>query len=239
MRVISGSSLFGYGHSETRNSFIIRAQSAWLQLTSTRPDDSSVAHGVLPFRQSARVSLYLLGVDLLLYMVDSIEGTVRHTSATWFGGLVTFLTFVACLLLFILFVRWFRLKLMWRLRNRLIVTYTFIGVIPVVLLLGMGSIMSYLFIGHSPLMWRAPTCKPNSEPGGRELAPGFKVALSLRSGRPLSAEMISMSQAQEDMFPKNELTVWYANHPYVLHTTVHDNGTKVTQASETTPVSSS
>ena len=197
-----------------------------------------VAHGLLPLSKLARFTLYLLGVDLLLYMVDSIEGTVRHTSATWFGGLVAFLTFVACILLFILFVRWFRRKLMWRLRNRLIVTYTFIGVIPVVLLLAMGSIMSYLFIGQFATYVASSDLQAelkSLEAVNSRLA--SEVALSLRSGRPLSAEMISMSQAQEDMFPKNELTVWYGNKPYVLHTTVHGNGTKFTQASETTPVS--
>ena len=37
---------------------------------------------------------------------------------------------------------------MWRLRNRLIVTYVFIGVIPVILLVAMGLIASYLFAGQ-------------------------------------------------------------------------------------------
>ena len=37
---------------------------------------------------------------------------------------------------------------MWRLRNRLIVTYTFIGVIPLVLVLMMALIAGYLFAGQ-------------------------------------------------------------------------------------------
>ena len=36
--------------------------------------------------------------------------------------------------------RWLKAKLMWRLRNRLIVTYMFIGVIPVILLVAMAFI---------------------------------------------------------------------------------------------------
>src|ERR1700750_925588 len=99
-----------------------------------------VAHGVLPLGKLARFTLYLLAVDLILYLIDGIQGKLRHTDATWFRGLVSFLTFVACILLFVLFVRWFRRRLMWRLRNRLIVTYMFIGVIPVVLLVVMGLI---------------------------------------------------------------------------------------------------
>ena len=37
---------------------------------------------------------------------------------------------------------------MWRLRNRLIVTYVFIGVIPVMLLVAMGLLAGYLFAGQ-------------------------------------------------------------------------------------------
>ena len=37
---------------------------------------------------------------------------------------------------------------MWRLRNRLIVTYVFIGVIPVILLVAMGLLAGFLFAGQ-------------------------------------------------------------------------------------------
>lgn len=43
---------------------------------------------------------------------------------------------------------WVRAKLLWRLRNRLIVTYVFIGVIPALLLVAMTSIAFYLFAGQ-------------------------------------------------------------------------------------------
>lgn len=41
-----------------------------------------------------------------------------------------------------------RVKLMWRLRHRLIVTYIFIGVIPIALLLLMVGVGNYLFAGQ-------------------------------------------------------------------------------------------
>ena len=37
---------------------------------------------------------------------------------------------------------------MWRLRNRLIVTYVFIGVIPIILLVAMALLAGYLFAGQ-------------------------------------------------------------------------------------------
>lgn len=197
-----------------------------------------VAHGFLPLSKLARFTLYLLGVDLLLFMIDSIEGRLRHTSATWFGGLVTFLTFVASILLCILFVRWFRRTLMWRLRNRLIVTYMFIGVIPVVLLLGMILIMAYLFVGQFATYVASSDLQAelkSLEAVNSRLA--SEVALALRSGHALTAETISKSQSHEDMFPNNELTVWQADKPVVMHTALEENGTKTTQQAEDTPVS--
>ena len=52
------------------------------------------------------------------------------------------------LLLLCLPIRWLKAKVLWRLRNRLIVTYMFIGVIPVVLLVAMAFITLYLFAGQ-------------------------------------------------------------------------------------------
>ena len=45
-------------------------------------------------------------------------------------------------------MRWARAKMLWRLRNRLIVTYVFIGVIPVVLLVALAVGSFYLFAGQ-------------------------------------------------------------------------------------------
>ena len=45
-------------------------------------------------------------------------------------------------------VRWARQALLWRLRNRLIVTYVFIGVIPIILLFAMFLLGGYLFAGQ-------------------------------------------------------------------------------------------
>lgn len=56
--------------------------------------------------------------------------------------------FVSVVLLFFLLLRWVRQHLMWSVRRRLFVTYFFIGVIPVVLLLLMALIVGYLFAGQ-------------------------------------------------------------------------------------------
>ena len=56
--------------------------------------------------------------------------------------------FVTIILLLGLLLRWMRQRLMWSVRRRLFVTYFFIGVIPIVLLLLMALIVGYLFAGQ-------------------------------------------------------------------------------------------
>ena len=56
--------------------------------------------------------------------------------------------FVTIVLLLGLLLRWIRQRLMWSVRRRLFVTYFFIGVIPIVLLLLMALIVGYLFAGQ-------------------------------------------------------------------------------------------
>jgi len=68
------------------------------------------------------------------------------------GGWIKFLIFDAALLFSILAFRGLKQRVLWRLRNRLIVTYVFIGVIPAVLLVAMALIAIYLFAGQSPAL---------------------------------------------------------------------------------------
>ena len=72
----------------------------------------------------------------------------RYISAASLGGWVSFLSGLAILLLVIIGYRWLRKELLWRLRNRLIVTYMFIGVIPVILLVVMSLFTLYLLAGQ-------------------------------------------------------------------------------------------
>ena len=93
-----------------------------------------------------RFTLYLLLVDLFIY------GLSRWLPGGRIGGAldvwVVLLTATLIVLGLLLSLRWFRRRFMWRLRNRLIVTYTFIGVIPLVLVLMMALIAGYLFAGQ-------------------------------------------------------------------------------------------
>ena len=64
------------------------------------------------------------------------------------GGWATFLAVSSGLLFLFLGFGWLKRKVLWRLRNRLIVTYVFIGVIPAVLLVAMAGITLYGLAGQ-------------------------------------------------------------------------------------------
>ena len=104
--------------------------------------------GLLPTSRVARAAWYLLGLDLFLFALEKLLGLFKLASGQNLGGWVSFLSFVVIVLFAILAYRWLKTKLLWRLRNRLIVTYVFIGVIPVVLLIALALGSAYLFWGQ-------------------------------------------------------------------------------------------
>ncbi|HET9696426.1 MAG TPA: hypothetical protein VFP40_06130, partial [Terriglobales bacterium] len=104
--------------------------------------------GLVPESRLARFTLYLLGVDVFLILYQWVMVKLRGPGAASVDGWIWFLSYLSAFLFLIVALRWFRKRLMWALRNRLIVTYVFIGVIPVVLLIGLGLLMLYLFVGQ-------------------------------------------------------------------------------------------
>src|SRR2546427_1590728 len=101
--------------------------------------------GILPRSRMARVAWYLLGIDIALFALQKLLGLFHVSYGRSLGGWVSILSFVVIVLFAFLAFRWLRAKLLWRLRNQLIVTYVFIGVIPAILLITMAFITIYLF----------------------------------------------------------------------------------------------
>ncbi len=94
-----------------------------------------------PKSKWARFTVWLGGLSLLCWIADMRPGTQL-------GGWATLLTLVFCFCGLVVLCRWGYRPLLWRLRNRLIITYLFIGVMPILLLLLMGGIAGYLFAGQ-------------------------------------------------------------------------------------------
>ncbi|HUK46845.1 MAG TPA: SpoIIE family protein phosphatase [Terriglobales bacterium] len=118
------------------NSFLIRSR-LWLE-----------QRGLFPRGKLAFFTVYVLGLDLLLFAIDRIVGSFRTSYTSSLIGWVVFLTLLGFVLLSILGARWLSSRVLWRLRNRLIVTYIFIGVLPLVLLTALAGLAFYLFSGQ-------------------------------------------------------------------------------------------
>src|SRR3954468_3187698 len=97
-------------------------------------------NGLFPRGRLAVVTVYLFAFDFLLFVLQKILGAFHSTSGAYLGGWVTFLSLIAIVLLFVVLARRLSSKMLWRMRNRLIVTYVFIGVIPLVLLLSLWGL---------------------------------------------------------------------------------------------------
>src|SRR5690242_3051937 len=108
-----------------------------------------LAWGVYPRSGLARFTVWVVGLYVLSQVLAKVFSHVLSQVAAikWsgiFSDWANLFEFVAICTGTWLLIRWIRNKVLWRLRNRLIVTYVFIGVIPVVLILTMVGIAGYI-----------------------------------------------------------------------------------------------
>src|SRR5262249_51183554 len=95
-----------------------------------------VSLGLTPRTRLARFTMYVAGIELLLLGLQWIFKVSRASSlADSLNGWTRILGFFLSALLVFLALRWFRVHVMWSVRNRLIVTYLFIGAVPIALVL--------------------------------------------------------------------------------------------------------
>jgi sigma-B regulation protein RsbU (phosphoserine phosphatase) len=86
-----------------------------------------------------RIALAILAV-YVAYRIARAAGAVLP-----FSTLVGFLGFAALAYFVVRLVPWFRMRVLWSLRNRLIAAYVFMAVVPVMLLMTMIGLAFYLF----------------------------------------------------------------------------------------------
>jgi len=165
-----------------------------------------------------RFTLYLLLVDLFIYGLSRLLSGRSGAGAldVW----VVLLTITLVVLGIILGLRWFRRRFMWRLRNRLVVTYTFIGVIPLVLVLMMALIAGYLFAGQfatflaaSDLNSELRTLEAANSAMATELATVARVR-----GAPTSKDLLASQEFRPDEHLKTaEVVAWYRGQRIQLY----------------------
>ena len=104
---------------------------------------------MIPRSRLAHFTLYTAGMEAVLLVLRwllKLVGAAKAANAL--DGWIAFLGWVLAILVLVLSLRWFRAHVMWSVRNRLIVTYLFIGGVPVALLAAMAIGSGYIAIAH-------------------------------------------------------------------------------------------
>jgi sigma-B regulation protein RsbU (phosphoserine phosphatase) len=173
--------------------------------------------GLWPRGWIARGACYSLGLALGLFVLQMVLNLFAPAWAGSIGGWVKFLVFDAALLFSIVAFRWLKRRILWRLRNRLIVTYVFIGVLPTLLLVAMALITLYGFAGQFAIF--EVTSEINSQLRRMEAvnaAVGNELAARLERGDNSGAESLSGLRKRDASWRRRRMYAWYGDRPLSL-----------------------
>jgi len=165
----------------------------------------------------ARLACYLAAMAAVLFGLQKLMGLFARSWADHLGGWIGFLVFLSALLFFILAFRALRRKVLWRLRNRLIVTYVFIGVIPAVLLVGMALITLYGLAGQFAVF--VVTSEIHSQLRSLESANAAvtnELAARLERGENPAAESLAGLRKRDPAWSRRQVCAWYGDKPLPL-----------------------
>src|SRR6201981_907445 len=170
-----------------------------------------------PQGRMARLACYLAALSVALFALEKLLGFFSLSWGEHLGGWVSFLTFLACVLFFILGFRWVKSRILWRLRNRLIVTYVFIGVIPAVLLIAMGLITLYglggqfaVFVVTSEKDAQLRSLAAVNETISSELAAHLE-----RGEKPMPESLVGLPR-RDPSWNRRQVCAWFGDKPLPL-----------------------
>lgn len=166
--------------------------------------------GLWPQGWIARGACYSLGLAAGLFVLQMVLNLFAPAWAGSIGGWVKFLVFDAALLFSIVAFRWLKRKLLWRLRNRLIVTYVFIGVIPAVLLVLIGLITIYLFAGQfSSFVVTSEIAAQLRSMQAANAAVGNEIAARIEKGQTPNAESLAGLRKRDRAWGRRRVCAWH------------------------------
>src|ERR1039458_950742 len=171
-----------------------------------------LAAGLWPQGWIARGACYSLGFAIGLFVLEMLLKLLAPASADSIGFWVKFLIIDAVLLFSILAFRWLKRKVLWRLRNRLIVTYVFIGVIPAVLLVAMALITLYGLAGQFAVF--VVTSEINSQLRSLEAvnaAVGNELAARLERGDNPTTESLAGLRKRDAAWGRRRVCAWHGD----------------------------
>ena len=165
-----------------------------------------------PAGRWGRITAWLGISCLLLWTADAVPRSNL-------GGWASFTTFLFFFFAVVLIFRLAYRPVLWRLRNRLIVTYLFIGVIPILLLVLMGGVAGYLFAGQFATY--IATSDLHSELLHLQAANDALAAqlFPLESTGKLNEQIAGeLTRASDERFPGRTVTVSRSGRGFVLST---------------------
>ena len=175
----------------------------------------------------SRLACYLAALAVGLYALENLLRLFKPSWGEHLGGWVTFLGFLAGVLFFILAFRWIKRRILWRLRNRLIVTYVFIGLIPAVLLIAMGLITLYGLGGQFAVF--VVTSEIHAQLRSLEAvnsAISNELAAHLEHGEKPTSESLVGLRKRNAVWNRRQVCAWYGGKPLPLCEDFH--GTSLT-----------
>jgi sigma-B regulation protein RsbU (phosphoserine phosphatase) len=185
-----------------------------MKLISLELESKLRDRGLWPQSWVAWAALYALGLDLLLFAAQWLTRHISPSFSDSLTGWVIFLSVLAIVLLAIAASRWLRSQLLWRLRNRLIVTYIFIGVIPVFLLVVISLITLYLLAGQFAsfvVTSDIATHLRSMESANRTIA--HHLATQISAGGKLDEEVLSRTRPRRTEWSRRQVCARYGNEP--------------------------
>jgi len=163
-----------------------------------------------------RAALYLAAVAVVFWTLYA-AGIITRVPA-W----VNLVDFALLVLVSVLALRWFRRVVLWRLRNRLLVTYVFIGAVPVLLVLTMALIAGYIFGGQfatflvtSDLQAQLKSLEASNRTITSQLAANLGRGMATsKDGLPELDDLARTPERSRRM----EVVAWFRGRPMVLRT---------------------
>jgi phosphoserine phosphatase RsbU/P len=162
----------------------------------------------------ARLACYLTAMAAFLFGLQRLLGLFARSWGDHLGGWVGFLVFLAGILFSILAFRWLKRRILWRLRNRLIVTYVFIGVIPAVLLFAMAFVTLYGLAGQFAVF--VLTSEIHAQLRSMEAvnaAVTNELAARLEHGVTPTAESLTGLRKRDPSWGRRKVCAWYGEKP--------------------------
>jgi sigma-B regulation protein RsbU (phosphoserine phosphatase) len=173
--------------------------------------------GLWPEGRMARLACYLAAMAVVLFGLQTLLGLFAPSWGNHLDGWIEFLAFLALVLFAILAFRWLKRRVLWRLRNRLIVTYVFIGVIPAVLLMTMATITLYGLAGQFAVF--VVTSEINSQLRSLEAANAAvsnELAARLERGDNPASESLAGLRKRDPAWSRRQVCAWYGDKPLPL-----------------------